>query len=523
MRLLNVKTLALKDFGSLPPRYVILSHTWGAEVSFQDIQQIAHATISATKPDAFAKIQRCAEQPIIDGFEWIWVDTCCIDKTSSAELSEAINSMFAWYHDSYELLADFYTGSNTKYQWLARGRIQASRWFTRGWTLQEPIAPRTVEFFSSNWMSLGTRHSLANFLSGVTKVPKAVFKGEKMSRQYCAFDKMSWAASRTTTRVEDMAYCLLGLFGIHMPLLYGEGTRAFTRLQEEIIARSEDLSLLSWGISDFWLNGVYDKIPLLACQSKAFAEPMLTDITFDSTLHIGTAGHLSNPSRELSLQQTFPQPTVGRRGILATLFVGLSPSQTSGNPLDALSCLFAWNFVTATIDGLRLLVGFNSQVDWPPELLSSGTDPANPDNSHDGLEKELKKTTAPVEAWRHQGARLLCLDAREQHRLTPRLLYLMGTDEHLENNLIHIKLRKDHLVHMRWHDMESEVSLRNLCSSSLHRLSLEPSRTLPEPTRQEATSFQSRRQTNGQQGRVSTWEAPPSLTLRSKSTSDSLV
>ncbi|ORY12538.1 heterokaryon incompatibility protein-domain-containing protein [Clohesyomyces aquaticus] len=240
MRLLQLdyagKLSLVEYFGHNIPPYAILSHTWGAnneEVSFRDV------TEGAGKNKAgYDKIRLCGTQATLDGMKHFWVDTCCIDKSSSAELSEAINSMYKWYKDSgicYAYLADVYDAT----------KFTESRWFTRGWTLQELIAPKVVVFYDANWERIGTKDTLSVGLSERTGIPHRVLKGIN-GPSISVAQKLSWASNRETTRVEDMAYCLLGLFSVNMPLLYGEGWRAFNRLQEEILRQEKDHSLLAW-------------------------------------------------------------------------------------------------------------------------------------------------------------------------------------------------------------------------------------------------------------------------------------
>ena len=243
MRFLNATTLRLEEFNDelTRPGFAILSHMWGEdEVTFQDMIEIKPAVVNKK---GFRKIQLTCEQALRDGLDYAWVDTCCIDKTSSAELSEAINSMYAWYRQAtvcYAFLSDISSDSGVIVD------IAKSRWFTRGWTLQELIAPSNVLFFSGTWTSLGTKDSLCDILSAITRVDAQYLKhGNPQSASVA--ERMSWAADRVTTRREDLAYCLLGILDINMPLLYGEGDRAFIRLQEEIIKSSNDQSLFAWG------------------------------------------------------------------------------------------------------------------------------------------------------------------------------------------------------------------------------------------------------------------------------------
>jgi len=228
------------------PHYAILSHTWGAddeEVTFKD------AVDGAGKSKAgYGKIRFCGKQAANDGLQYFWVDTCCIDKSSSAELSEAINSMFRWYHEAakcYVYLSDVSTdefASNVL-------SFQKSRWFTRGWTLQELIAPTSVEFFSSEGDRLGDKNALVQEIAAITGISIRVLQGCPL-HQFSVNERMSWAERRETKREEDTAYSLLGIFDIHMPLLYGEGrNKALIRLQKEITESLRDkwptLSLVS--------------------------------------------------------------------------------------------------------------------------------------------------------------------------------------------------------------------------------------------------------------------------------------
>ncbi|EJP64401.1 HET domain-containing protein [Beauveria bassiana ARSEF 2860] len=248
MRLLNTSTLEVEEFfGSAIPEYAILSHRWlDDEVSFQDLQS-GHAASKA----GYAKIRNCCAQAVRDGLAFAWVDTCCIDKTSSAELNEAINSMYAWYRDAalcYAFLSDVpATVSDDD-----AGAFDRSAWFTRGWTLQELLAPAHVVFYDSAWQPLGSRDEapLTERIAAVTRIDAAVLRGDVALTDRSVAQRMAWAADRTTTRLEDRAYSLLGLFGVNMPMLYGEGgARAFRRLQEEIMKVSDDQSLFAWSAS----------------------------------------------------------------------------------------------------------------------------------------------------------------------------------------------------------------------------------------------------------------------------------
>ncbi|KAL8797318.1 MAG: hypothetical protein Q9195_000472 [Heterodermia aff. obscurata] len=259
MILINTRTRQPSDFfEEQRPPYAILSHTWGTdEVTLRDLDAIHQNNLRQTSSTTqvlvsagWRKIEASCDQAARDGFEWIWVDTCCIDKSSSAELSEAINSMYAWYKDSQVCYAFLSDVKEVAEDLLAPGSsFRTSRWFTRGWTLQELLAPEKLVFLNSNWQTIGqlTKDSkLSEAVSQITSIPPAFLEGLDLRKAIPAM-KMSWASKRVTTRKEDLAYCLLGIFDVNMPLLYGEGAKAFGRLQEEILKRTHDHSLLAWG------------------------------------------------------------------------------------------------------------------------------------------------------------------------------------------------------------------------------------------------------------------------------------
>ncbi|KAM5537080.1 hypothetical protein V8D89_009226 [Ganoderma adspersum] len=182
-----------------------------------------------------------------DGYRYIWIDSCCIDKTSSAELSEAINSMYRWYGKAaicYAFLAD--VAHNDRPQ-DAKSKFRRSKWFTRGWTLQELIAPRNLLFMSQEWNVMGSKQDLSVLLEEITGIDVEVLKQQKRLDEVSVARRMSWASRRETTREEDHAYSLFGIFDVNMPTLYGEGSRAFMRLQQEILQQIPDQSLFAWG------------------------------------------------------------------------------------------------------------------------------------------------------------------------------------------------------------------------------------------------------------------------------------
>ncbi|KAI1173487.1 heterokaryon incompatibility protein-domain-containing protein [Nemania sp. FL0916] len=254
LRLINTQTYELEEiFHDIPP-YAILSHTWGSEeVTFREY-------LLATGPDAskythikrksgFSKILGACKRARGDGLQFLWCDTNCIDKRSSAELGEAINSMYAWYRDSaicYAYLADVNIVSGLG----PSVPFEKSRWLTRGWTLQELLAPKEVRFFDFRWVELGDRDQLADVISKATRIHIGALRDRDTIPNYSIAQRMSWAADRQTSRREDIAYCLLGIFDVNMPLLYGEGRNSFLRLQEEIMKSSDDLSILAWDVFD---------------------------------------------------------------------------------------------------------------------------------------------------------------------------------------------------------------------------------------------------------------------------------
>ncbi|KAI2470929.1 HET-domain-containing protein [Annulohypoxylon bovei var. microspora] len=270
MRLLQVHTRQLEEYdGQSAPPYAILSHTWEKrEVTFQNISNPHHKSY-----EGYMKIDGCCRQAAKDGLEYVWIDTCCIDKSSSAELSEGINSMFQWYKNSaicYVYLSDVSTDDTP---FSSSSEFRNSRWFTRGWTLQELLAPMELVFFNMCWdeIEIGrinrslnpyrlhqlqsapfnqeqyrNRLGLLYLLSEITNIPKTALDTGDFSK-FCVAARFAWAADRETTRLEDRAYSLLGLLEVNMPLLYGEGNKAFRRLQEEVIKSRDDDSLLAWG------------------------------------------------------------------------------------------------------------------------------------------------------------------------------------------------------------------------------------------------------------------------------------
>ena len=308
MRLIDTKKLQIEKFwDSRIPEYVILSHTWSEnEISFEQFQ-------GGARNDKILGFCHRAEE---DGFNYAWVDTCCIDKTSSAELSEAINSMYKWYKAATICYAyieeipslDSYTAS----------ALKSCRWFTRGWTLQELVAPSVVEFYARDWTEIGTKISLKSTVSQITGIPIAVLAGTIQPKDYNVAERMSWASGRYTTRKEDEAYSLLGIFNVHMPMLYGEGSNAFQRLQEEILKIKEDFSIFAWPLPEdsAWTGSLF-------ATSPAAFSPRSAHYRFSDLGNIPPAVFKLPKHKERGFNlglDTLPSPPImTSRGICATL------------------------------------------------------------------------------------------------------------------------------------------------------------------------------------------------------------
>ncbi|KAI9148426.1 het domain [Paramyrothecium foliicola] len=264
MRLLHTKEMDVVEVGGQIPPYAALSHTWAEEeVTFQDMEglegawpdlrndatELQRCTVRTKK--GFGKLCEAARLARESGLDYVWIDTCCIDKTSSVELSEAINSMYRWYRDAnicYSYLSDVPPAYKEDI-FVENSCFRRSKWFTRGWTLQELIAPKEVEFFAQDWSYLGNKQQSNQFISllhSITGIQDGILRGTLALDEVSIASRMAWAASRQTARIEDLSYCLMGIFDVNMPLLYGEGCKAFFRLQQEILLKSDDQSIFAW-------------------------------------------------------------------------------------------------------------------------------------------------------------------------------------------------------------------------------------------------------------------------------------
>ncbi|KAL9625300.1 MAG: hypothetical protein Q9160_000702 [Pyrenula sp. 1 TL-2023] len=268
MRLINTRTLSLEHFGEddVPP-YAILSHRWeDEEISYEEM---ILASPTVRKRRGYLKILAFCRAAWSHGLSHGWVDTCCINKANSTELAEAISSMFAWYSKAavcFGYLSDIQLKA-VPYEYDTL--LASSVWFERGWTLQELIAPAEMHFYDRDWALIGTKQQLEGLLAQITGIDKSVLGGA--SPQKCTIaQRMSWAANRKTSRAEDRAYSLIGIFDVSLPMIYGEGNKAFIRLQEEIIKHSDDHSIFAWsiGLPD---DSHHGRCGLLAPSPSSFA------------------------------------------------------------------------------------------------------------------------------------------------------------------------------------------------------------------------------------------------------------
>ncbi|KAF9075573.1 heterokaryon incompatibility protein-domain-containing protein [Rhodocollybia butyracea] len=270
------------------PKYAILSHVWEEEeVSFQDMQD----PTKRKDMKGWSKIVGACKLACSESWEYIWIDTCCIDKSSSSELSEAINSMYRYYSRAqvcYAYLTDVQSDLPSRSFNLA---FRICKWFTRGWTLQELIAPTTVVFFMNDWKKIGTKRSLQDIITEITGIPSEVLL-QANPKEMSIAARMSWAAKRKTTRIEDRAYSLMGIFGVYMPPIYGEGEHAFVRLQEEILKVSDDQTIFAWDSRHDTYRGILAISPDEFERSGQY-EPFQSEIRRPFTMtNIGLLVHL---------------------------------------------------------------------------------------------------------------------------------------------------------------------------------------------------------------------------------------
>ncbi|KAK8017304.1 heterokaryon incompatibility protein het-E-1 [Apiospora rasikravindrae] len=372
IRLINTETLLLESFNT-PPPYAILSHTWGPEeVSLQEWEvvhdsgaiqgQCPHiqkkSRPNVEQKEGCEKVKGACKQAARDGIQYLWCDTNCIDKTSSAELSEAINSMFAWYRNSkvcYAILTDvevpkatslrdhksntegwFMRYQNTKSQNIdVWNDFQNSRWWTRGWTLQELLAPKNVVFFASDWSPLGSKAGLSEWILSFTTIHRQALQDASSIHTFSIAQRMSWAADRKTTVPEDMAYCLLGIFNVNMPMLYGQGcSQAFFKLQEEIIKESDDQSILAWDYTSDALNNWGSALAPSPVQFRACGSLGRDDSS--QRVPYSITNHGISMLSKMSLDTGYLMATKLRD---TDLYITLQPSRFPGTRLPLLATL----------------------------------------------------------------------------------------------------------------------------------------------------------------------------------------
>ena len=377
MRLLHTRTFKVKEFideSDLPP-YAILSHVWGKseeEVTFADMQDQKQAR----KRTGWNKVAQFCALASQNGLEWAWDDTCCIDQSSSAELSQAINSMYAWYSEArvcYAYLCDVEDPGRAN-PMAEDSSFRRSRWFRRGWTLQELIAPKVVLLYSKNWKPLGSKASLSAVIEEITNIDSAVLMHERLLDDVSIARRMSWASARLTTKLEDRAYSLMGIFGVNMPAIYGEGDRAFIRLQQEIIRQSPDQSIFAWGtpheyqvfldnasaLSDqpHWAT---DYCCLLASSPDRFADSAnIVPFPVDEFMKYTHPG----------ISSDIPEYTPTNYGIQIHLPLFLLPESTRGLALLACKDTISGHIVSLLVRHIpsspnRFYVGMYTQATWP--------------------------------------------------------------------------------------------------------------------------------------------------------------
>lgn len=420
MRLLHAETLEFHDFYRNPPPYAILSHTWGHdhdEVSYRDIvDSTAHRRLAWNQ-----KVLPCANQAIYDGYKFIWIDTCCIDKSNSVELSEAINSMFRWYQEAevcYVVLPDLHNPGaeiDNSYEVV----FAQSRWFTRGWTLQELLAPKNVLFFAKEWGRIGSRQDMAVALWMITGIEMKYLTGAANVKDASVAERMFWASRRETKRPEDRAYSLLGLFGVSMPPIYGEGgEQAFHRLQEQIIKKIPDDSILAWGYDPLFdsKSAIVDGATSLLAQSpndfmfcsgftlredddEFTVNPTPTCITNVTTSVFQMVARMTNTRHELGrlwLNCRYGKGGDMRIGTVPIAWKSLGPSPIFYRPLN-----WSINYSEPrdNIDEMRqIAISVNSHSAYIQPVARSGTFAFEWDTS------ELKlRYRSPISAWNNSG------------------------------------------------------------------------------------------------------------------------
>jgi len=254
MRLLKAEgngTFSLVNFqGNERPPYAILSHTWGADGEEYTYEDLSNST--GQEKVGYKKLGFCTSQAAKDNLHYFWIDSCCIDKSSSAELSEAINSMFKWYRKAskcYVYLSDVSSTSSAQDSITFSG----SRWFTRGWTLQELLAPQSVQFFTKEGDLIGDKYSRAEEISQTTNIPIDALQDPDLSR-FSVEKRIGWAEKRETTREEDQVYSLLGICEVYMAPIYGEGEDHARQRMKKLLREPEESKAQKLSDIQHWLS-----------------------------------------------------------------------------------------------------------------------------------------------------------------------------------------------------------------------------------------------------------------------------
>ncbi|KAB5572677.1 hypothetical protein GE09DRAFT_679835 [Coniochaeta sp. 2T2.1] len=390
------------------------------------------------------------------GYGYLWCDTNCIDKSSSAELTEAINSMFDWYALSGACLAYL---DDVPSQGVAdpRSAFCGSRWFTRGWTLQELLAPPDVRFYDKNWAYLGLRSAMTDQVTRATGIHATflepttpVIAREKLDGASIAM-RMSWVSTRETTRAEDLAYCMLGIFGINMPLLYGEGTKAFQRLQEEIIRATNDMTLFCWHWDDKYVPSNWQSI--LAPSPRVFTDCGGYRERFEDN-HDLTPYTITNAGLSIRL----PTISVGPF-VLALLHVShpgpmVYHPKTASWPVHIPS---HFSYGPATQFALLLL---------HPEHLNLAT------------EVYVRSQLPPMPVPQHMYYDIRTVNGELRSRSHPDLEELKSRDMHIAFRPTHLRARRvgveQETYGLSQHDLDFEVGVMFMLSSSIPALPATP-------------------------------------------------
>ncbi|THU76407.1 hypothetical protein K435DRAFT_832596 [Dendrothele bispora CBS 962.96] len=209
----TIKPFKFMETETVPP-YAILSHRWinGEEVVYEEL---IHDLPTISKKSGYRKIEAACRQAYEDGYDCLWIDTCCIKQEEEA-FQGNIPNMYGFYQNSdicYVYLSDV----------SFKKDFRNSQWFKRGWTLQELVAPRTVVFYDSHWQYIGDKDGLREEIYLKTTIPPDVLSGKQSIQDIAIIDRMTWVLERETTRKQDLAYCLQGLLGVRVELDYKEG------------------------------------------------------------------------------------------------------------------------------------------------------------------------------------------------------------------------------------------------------------------------------------------------------------